>query len=184
MEVMKHQDGGDETSGCRAEVGAFRDITSPHDNLTRTKDRGRALAPPQMRLASRVKQRQDKAETSHFHNTNMQAGLVATAEGFRKKRKTDKLYNTALENTNVVKEKKLRSLATKGVVQVLNTLEQCQQEKKRASNTYDKKPTSQVSEMSAITSGNSGLMNFLLKKTMGGERKLFGEVKDEDDDQR
>ncbi|XP_018021034.1 uncharacterized protein LOC108677328 [Hyalella azteca] len=83
-----------------------------------------------------------------------------------KKRKTDKLYNTALENTNVVKEKKLRSLATKGVVQVLNTLEQCQQEKKRASNTYDKKPTSQVSEMSAITSGNSGLMNFLLKKTM------------------
>ncbi|XP_018009402.1 RRP15-like protein [Hyalella azteca] len=99
-----------------------------------------------------------------------------------KKRKADTLYRTAQEDVNVVKEKKLRSLATKGVVQLFNTLEQYRQEKKGAF-TQEKKRTTQVSEMSAITSGNSGLIDFLSKKTMGGERKLFGEVKDEDDDQ-
>ncbi|KAF2347123.1 Ribosomal RNA-processing protein 15 [Trinorchestia longiramus] len=98
-----------------------------------------------------------------------------------KKRKVDLLFSDACTATDVVKEKKLRSLATKGVVQLFNTLEQHRQQHRTPVYQPQQNTTAPITEMTAITSGNSGLIDFLATKTMGGERQLFSEEKEETD---
>lgn len=104
--------------------------------------------------------------------------------------RTDPYCQDPSLDTDVVKEKRLRSLATQGVVQLFNTLEQFRQQAKDMAAAKGGKAGGYTAprhpEVSAITSnGKAGLIDFLMKKGKGGgglpfkkaDRPLFSETK-------